>query len=499
MIPDKVLNLREIDELEKLQELEADYEANPSKYYIPNGAIERFIRNTGGANGTIPDISLLVASNSLGKTASLINILANIFWKPQNKWFKGLPLFEDFPFSKKGRIISDPKTVKEKIIPEIEKWFPKGRYKSEKARKDYDSRFWTDTGFYMDIMTSEQERSEFESVDLGFCICDEPLKEFIFNATVRGMRPRGIIIMGLTPLTEGWIIDRLADDVDGKSKVCVRDIPMEEACEIHGTRGHLPHRFIEIQKKETDPEEYDARIEGKAMHHRGRIYKVYNPDVHYNLKMPDDRVIKNSLLFNVLDPHDVRDPAIGWYILTPQNILITIGEYPERKYIDIHSSNLSIDDYGEIIKKIETQNKWGIYKRIIDPRFAERHPTGDKSIREKLREWGKKNNYPLNFKQGSGRHIEEGHLAVRGWLKYTDKQKPRFYIVKGLQNHHLAMLRYSYKNPSGRDARDGEVEPKYKDFADLVRYLIMEKPRYFVRGRNDEDNRPRGVSGYGFS
>ena len=119
MIPDKVLNLREIDELEKLQELEADYEANPSKYYIPNGAIERFIRNTGGANGTIPDISLLVASNSLGKTASLINILANIFWKPQNKWFKGLPLFEDFPFSKKGRIISDPKTVKEKIIPEI--------------------------------------------------------------------------------------------------------------------------------------------------------------------------------------------------------------------------------------------------------------------------------------------------------------------------------------------------------------------------------------------
>ena len=61
---------------------------------------------------------MFVAANAVGKTATAANIITNICYGPQNKYFE-LPLFQKFPYIKKGRIISDPTTIKEKIIPEL--------------------------------------------------------------------------------------------------------------------------------------------------------------------------------------------------------------------------------------------------------------------------------------------------------------------------------------------------------------------------------------------
>jgi len=95
------------------------------------------------------------------------------FGEPPKSWFD-YPLYNKFPFKKKGRIISDPTTIKEQIVPELKKWFPTNRYvehwTTAKEGKNYECKFITDTGFEIDLMTTEQAPKEFEAVSLGFCI-----------------------------------------------------------------------------------------------------------------------------------------------------------------------------------------------------------------------------------------------------------------------------------------------------------------------------------------
>lgn len=144
-------------------------------------------------------VNLLIAANGVGKTAGTANILANIMFKHKNPWFN-YPLYHNFPYLKKGRLISDPTTIKEAIIPDLKKWFPQGKYSTSKEGKNYEYRWKTVTGYEFDIMSYEQEVKEFESATLGFAFIDEPCPEAIFKATVSRMRLGGIIVVAFTPL-----------------------------------------------------------------------------------------------------------------------------------------------------------------------------------------------------------------------------------------------------------------------------------------------------------
>lgn len=139
---------------------------NPARYYIPNGKSEEFIKLVGQNKHFV---SLFLAANGVGKTCTGSNMVANICYGPQSKWFQS-PLYKDFPYLKQGRIISDPTTLEEKIVPELHKWLPKGKYETSKAGKTYESQWKTNTGFEFDLMSNEQDAKEFESVDLGWCI-----------------------------------------------------------------------------------------------------------------------------------------------------------------------------------------------------------------------------------------------------------------------------------------------------------------------------------------
>lgn len=178
--------------LEKLRRLKNER----YRFYIPNGKAEAFIKIIGENRHFI---NLFIAANGVGKTACLSNIMANICFEPHKPWFD-YPLYNNWPYLKKGRIISDPTTVTKTIVPELHKWFPQDRYTTSKESKQYDSLWRTDTGFEFDIMTYEQDVKEFESATLGFALFDEPPPEDIFKATISRMRRGGIIIVGFTPL-----------------------------------------------------------------------------------------------------------------------------------------------------------------------------------------------------------------------------------------------------------------------------------------------------------
>src|SRR3990167_11363088 len=103
-----------------MSELQTREKENLARRYQPNGKCEEFIRLV-GSNKCF--VNLFSAANGVGKTATGVNIITNLCFGVQNDFFK-LPLFENYKYLKKGRIISDPTTIKEKIVPELKKWFP---------------------------------------------------------------------------------------------------------------------------------------------------------------------------------------------------------------------------------------------------------------------------------------------------------------------------------------------------------------------------------------
>lgn len=138
------------------------------KYYEPNGKCEEFINKIGSGKYFIV---LFNAANGVGKTCVCANIVAHLIWgKDSDNEYFNLPLFKNFPFPKKGRIASDPTNIEKNLIPTLEEWFPKGRYKSRKGGKHYNSIFETDNDFDFDIMSYDQDPKEYEGATLGWCI-----------------------------------------------------------------------------------------------------------------------------------------------------------------------------------------------------------------------------------------------------------------------------------------------------------------------------------------
>jgi hypothetical protein len=312
--------------LEITDELEQRQKENLAKTYIPNGKCEEFI-NLVGSNKCF--VNLFIAGNGVGKTGAMANIIANICFGPQNEWFNNLPLFKKFPYLKRGRIISDPTTIKEKIIPELKKWFPSNRYQehytTEKNGKFWESKWTTDSGFTFDLMSNEQETKEFESADLGWVALDEPSRKDIYTATVARTRMGGIIFWGLTPLSySAWIKDELYDKRDGKN-VDFIEATAENNCRQHGVRGILEHENIERMIAQYPEDEREARIEGKFGHLIGRIFKSFNRKIHVIRPFEMDRRL--FCVAMALDTHPQTDDHAIWMAIDERGQKYVIAEY----------------------------------------------------------------------------------------------------------------------------------------------------------------------------
>lgn len=207
------------------------------RFYTPNGKAEEFIKMVGQGFGEV-FVSLLSAANGVGKTAVGCNIVAHIVYECSCSWFD-YPIYKTWPetWPKKGRIVSDPTTVEEQIVPELETWFPRGRYKASKNGRDFLSKWTTDTGFDFDIMTYEQDAKEFESITLGFGWFDEPPPENIYKATVSRMRRGGIIYLTETPLSgSAWMYDKF---ITSKDRIDLQHESDALNGEIHG-KSYIP-------------------------------------------------------------------------------------------------------------------------------------------------------------------------------------------------------------------------------------------------------------------
>lgn len=320
--------------------------------FTPNGRSQEFVEMI-GKNETF--ISFFSAANGVGKTATGCNIVANLCYPTDNPYFKDLPLFNKWPYLKRGRIVSDHTTIKQKIIPELQLWFPEGRYTCNKGSRDFESVFRTDTGWHIDLMTYDQQPKEFESVDLGFFWCDEPPPELIYKALISRLRRGGIGFITATPLTgSAWMYDALVTkSVAGQRGVVFADV--EENCRQHGTRGILEHGDIMRMIAEYSEEDKQARVFGKFQHLIGLVFKEFNKQIH--VIPPFTINDKDFSTIELLDCHPRNADALMWVATRSDGIKFVIDE--------LYDKFDSFDTLAARIKKTAVQYR--IVERFADP------------------------------------------------------------------------------------------------------------------------------------
>ena len=435
-------------------------------FFEPNKKQDDFIKLIGT---TKEMVSVFSAANGVGKTALAVNILGNAIWEKQNKYFD-YSLFNNWPYPKRARYITDPKLVEE-IGPfhsEILKYWPKGKYMATKGGKNYYSQY-TANDWVIDVMTYDQEVKEFEGGTLGLILLDEPPPQPIWNASIARLRMGGMILCFMTPLTHAaWFYESVA--VKHPEQIIYS--AMEDACKEHGQNGHLEHQFIEKMIQEIPIDEVEARVFGKAMYLKGLIYKQFNPSVHVlkeQIKPPP-----MAPLAQYVDPHTDKPFACIWAFGDGRGDLYILDEWPNEDFYKMHNSQLTIKDYGNIFK--DKEQGWNVTKRVIDRHFADIRSTANKkTLREELN-----SEIGLYYQPSyqAQKEIKTGIIKVRSALQYDESQplsnlnQPKIFINPNCTNTIKSFQRWS------RDPKNGKVQDAYKDFMDVIRYAVMDPPKF---------------------
>lgn len=412
-----------------------------------------------------------------------------------------------------GETFQDSIAIQQKKISEI---VPRRRikYGNYDDINGYTNRkLQLDSGTLFTFKSYDQGRTAFQSEDVDIIWCDEePPLDIIKEMKMRLIDRNGTLIISMTSLK--GITDFIRDYFEGCDVLETRYAPyVKKEIPVRARKGPCEiffiwttdNRYIDqgrVKEEIALMPETDrlCRIYGMPTNLAGKIYMSFGKDTHV-IPLDAAPTIGNQL-WHVLDPHDRKPWAMGWYLVNKDESVYCVDEYPDGSepggnFNEMLYDDKTYEDYARIIKDREESlrilfNIGGRVRRIIDPNF------GNKTIQFAERKGGQSKTTPvkelaklgLRYKDGIDA-LEAGHLEVRKWLDFTKgtlsdgtrvfTKAPRFLLTDNCKNHINGLTRYSRKDIIGADGdvRD-KVAPqqKYKDFPDLVRYLLMANPRW---------------------
>lgn len=446
----------------------------PYRYFEPTGRGEDYINLIGSDDWFI---ALYSAANGIGKTAQMICTLANLMYPVDNPFFQQ-PLFRKggWKYMKCGRIVSDPTNIEKNIVPELEKWFPKGRWTAKKNNRPFNSIFTTDTGWEFDIMTYEQDEKEFEGVTLGFIWLDEPPPKGIYKACVSRLRKGGCMWITATPIGDSaWLYDEIISNPENEAgqRVFI-EADVETACRQHGIRGFLEHRDIERMIAQYDDVDMQARVKGKFQHLTGLVFKQFKKSIHV---IPPFIVKPAELtVYEALDCHPRTEDAILW---------IGVDRLGKKFVVDELFINGTDEEICAQIRNKAQQ--YHIRRRIADPSmWIEDQHTG-KSLASRWATYGLSYIPATKARQAADRRIGQAlsyHAVGEDVIK-----APELYILENNTRTVWELERYRWDNWKGKSADNKGLKQKPVDKDDhmienLGRLLFqepefVEPPKYF--------------------
>lgn len=462
----------------------------------PTGALEPVIEAVGNALFRIVNLQ---CANKLGKTTIVANIFKNIFWDNDERFFN-FPAFKEWPFInddglpiKRARIICTAANAAEDgpIATEIKKWWPEGRYERSKSGKNYYSKYVTDTGWHIDIMTYDQDPSEFEGPMISLQWCDEPPKPRLMGAIMSRFSKGGILLLSQTPVNAGPFLDVLEDLKDRGTSVkqieaTIWDNSITDGKEnsLGTKRGLMTNEEIEEYIKSIPIDERAARIEGKAVGKSGKIYPTFSMDAHIRQYDLDSPAAKQWNGYCIMDPHDKYYPFILWVAILPPNEIGKIkhvvynewptydtlgGYYDEKRKSAV--CNLTPEDISKIMKVYDgTQYGIEIMKRGIDPRFARNTESNySKSVEGIILDYQR---YDIDFELPDQKLMSTGRDAIRMDLKYDKGQPSHIYnepdmvFMPHCQNTIRSVNRHYWDDNAKGKEKEAE---EFKDPSDCLR------------------------------
>lgn len=467
----------------------------------------------------------------------LLNIFDHAKCNETGQEFNGFfntPLFNDYPeeWPKVAWCVSHPDTLRV-VHKKYSVWWPENKftpfYSEDKAGKTYVSEVeFGGSPWKLFYKSTEQDNRTFETEDVGIIIFDEPPPSRIFHACISRLRSGGIIIIQATPLTIGaWFVPEILNKMGKDNDKWWQQVPVwtnviETAgtwdLGIYGTqhKGNLRKVRIDAQIRNYKKEEIPARVEGQFLHLSNTVYPTYNKiREHIFVDIPPPRNPKTYNYRFVIDPHDRRPPFMAWLRLSSTGTIDVIREWPtiREEYYD-NSWYYEIKDAGQYLLEdfiriqFQIEKELGItadrIEDIMDPNFgrAINRKSGKRYYQEYAElaaEYSKKYKVgrDLNFITDINDSLDEGHAAVREFLKVTPFGDYRLYIDSKCENIDLSMQNYKYKNLTAKkedeDGIDVKIEQKFKDPADCLRYPLIlpwdyvPLPKMFGDGRDYEE------------
>ena len=451
----------------------------PLRFFEANGAQAKWIAEISRPGAFIV---INASGNGAGKTFGIVAVLGAFFWPDlapdcfRVNTDPGNP-FIRFVGPKRARIISTPKELEDigSLQTAIQQLWPVGLFTSDKKGKSYPSQYTTSTGWVLDLMSYEQQLSEFAGPSLGLVIFNEPMPKPIFDESVARTRKGGLILGAMTSLREHpWVVDGLLSKANGKDiRVVYGDI--EDNCKEHGKNGTLEHGQIERILSHYDPDERESRKTGKPLRFSGRIYKTFDRSVHVAkepIKLPSNGVS----LYMAVDPAIGKPFACIWAFVDPAGVVTIYDEYPNFDFEGSKDSNLTVRDYAAIFRRKEQNRE---VTRIIDRHFAnsQRSP-GGLTLKQEFADVNI--DFYDSYKEAMQEvnEVEAGILAVKGYLRWnqaipiSSTNKPKIVISPTCVNTILSFERWT------RDPDSLKPTEPYKDFCDTVRYLLKANPEY---------------------
>jgi hypothetical protein len=464
--------------------------------YEPTGLQEDIIYTVGLGKS---EIVLALHPNDVGKTRVGVEILKNIIWPCNPKWFAfwdGYSVFRDKQWPLKAfRITGTTQALSDAgaMQTEIAKSWPAGEYLWTRGAKRYNSDCVCKNGWSGDALTYNQDRTEFESRKIDVCLSDEPPKAAIVGAITSRFTDGMLWIVCATPYQCGAFLDIIGDLEEKGTRVKRLTGTAHENSKTSGKPNHLNTRRglrtdeeIESKIARCPIEERPARIYGLASNKSGKIYPMFEENAH--VIDFDYHWLPDCNLFMSIDPHRKYYPAIMWYAVTPGHKVIIYNEYPKFEmfnayYDEIRNTeqfNKDAKQLADIILANDMTLQYGgeIVMRCPDPYFDEVEDFVKKMIEHGVSGWNIPERERIEIQRNNLRELMGYNPALGVWTRNDvsvmfDRRCKN--VIRAVSRHHWD------------EEKDKEAE-LYKDFCDSIRAFLAAvggKPVYIEPKKRD--------------
>lgn len=300
----------------------------------------------------------LVGANQIGKTVFGANIAGAFSNGCKCPWdgeelFPSLASRESNGRGVLGRILCNDweKAARDTIVPKLKEWLAVGTYETKKNNVGVEHEFYfPKTGSKFTILTYKEDTKSHEGWTGDWVLCDEPPPRDKYIANRRGLIARdGIMIMTMTAISEPWILDEIVLQPDISTGI-VADIPIT-------ANKSLSDEAIRIFEQSLTEDEKVARIKGGWLQLTGRIWKIFNPNVHgvepFPNGIPSDWPCEAQIDFHLNLPH-----AISFIACSPLQEYFVFEEIWQ---------NMSTEDIADAIIKVKKAGVLRMRKAFIDP------------------------------------------------------------------------------------------------------------------------------------